>query len=137
MTGKYCMISGALSLCLVVVMGAFGAHALSPILTTHGSEIWDTAVLYQAIHGLGLLFIGVYAAHNSTEADAIRIKMIGWSFVVGILLFSGSLYLLATIHNDTVRQICGPLTPLGGLCFILGWILTLIEISKLRNLTHS
>jgi len=93
-----------------VLLGAFGAHALKPTLILNGSlEVWQTAVHYHFIHALVLLFLAL-----EEEAPC----WIGAVFAVGIVCFSGSLYLLAL----TGAAWLGPITPLGGLAFLAGWI---------------
>ncbi|MDQ8204200.1 DUF423 domain-containing protein [Pelagicoccus sp. SDUM812003] len=102
---------------LGIVLGAFGAHALKDLLAENGSaESWRTAVLYHLIHAVALLAV-------VSRGSSLRAK---WSvplWVLGILLFSGSIYGLAL----TGWKLLGPITPLGGLAFIAGWILLAIE----------
>lgn len=93
-----------------VALGAFAAHALKPHLTELGTiEIWRTAVLYQFVHAMALLAIG--------QRDQVSRKTVIF-FGTGILLFSGSLYVLAW---NPAWVMAGPLTPLGGLLFLAGW----------------
>ena len=92
-----------------VVLGAFGAHALQERLTAFDTvKIWSTASLYHLVHSVALLVI---------SRDYAVYKMAWWSFFVGVLIFSGSLYLLAVTD---IRWL-GAITPLGGLGFLLGW----------------
>ena len=108
-----------------VVLGAFGAHALADVLTPSAAAVWDTAVQYHLIHALALLCCGVLArnaAHGWLTAA-------GWAFVVGIFLFSGSLYLLSLGGP----RFLGPVTPLGGLAFIVGW--TALAVSAVSRRT--
>ena len=94
---------------LSVVLGAFGAHALKDLLGRNGTAgVWQTAVFYHFIHAV-MLF--VLAERKPFPAVA------WWGFLIGILFFSGSLYLLAL----TGTPILGAITPIGGLCFIAGW----------------
>ena len=105
-------IIGATFALLAVALGAFGAHALKEPLIQHGSlDVWKTAVDYQMWHALALLLI---ASKPTTFKHA---ALTTWAFSVGILLFSGSLYWLSL---DGPRWL-GPITPLGGLSFMLGW----------------
>ncbi len=106
---------GSLVLFLGVVLGAFGAHALTPVLSPEAKHHYQTAVLYHFIHGLGLLAVGWLAI---LKPDDAAVRHAGWAFVVGILLFSGSLYLLSL----TGMKKLGMITPLGGLSFLLGWL---------------
>lgn len=94
---------------LAVALGAFGAHGLKTLLTQNGTvAIWEKAVLYHFIHAV-MLFI--LAERKTFPAVA------WWSFLAGILFFSGSLYLLAVTN---VRWL-GAITPIGGIAFLLGW----------------
>ncbi|MDJ0806524.1 MAG: DUF423 domain-containing protein [Gammaproteobacteria bacterium] len=104
---------GALSGLLCVMLGAFGAHGLQNQLPADHLEWWHKAVDYQAIHSLALLATGLLAL----QSRSAFLTWSGWSFLFGILIFSGSLYLLALTG---FRQL-GLLTPLGGLAFICGW----------------
>ncbi len=94
---------------LAVALGAFGAHALKPLLTQNGmAAVWETAVFYHFIHAV-MLF--VLAERKPFPAVA------WWSFLVGIVLFSGSLYLLAATNMHWL----GAITPVGGVSFLIGW----------------
>ncbi len=95
-----------------VAMGAFGAHGLKSILTEYQLDIYKTAVSYQMWHSLLLAVIAMLPVHN-------LLRWAGWSLVAGIVLFSGSLYLLAIFN---IRWL-GMVTPLGGLAFLIGWAL--------------
>jgi uncharacterized membrane protein YgdD (TMEM256/DUF423 family) len=111
MTPALCLRLAAISGFLAVALGAFGAHGLKGILTQHQTaDIWEKAVLYHIFHTLALLFL----ASRPTVPKGAAV-----SFVVGICLFSGSLYLLAALN---VRWL-GAVTPLGGVAFLLGWVL--------------
>jgi uncharacterized membrane protein YgdD (TMEM256/DUF423 family) len=115
---------------LAVILGAFGAHALKEKLDAYQLEIFNKGVQYQFYHVIAL-FAVVFLA------DKIQPKTLtfaGWFFTSGILFFSGSLYLLATrslLGTDALTPVLGPVTPLGGLCFIIGWILLLVSFTKL------
>ena len=105
---------------LAVILGAFGAHGLKSVVNDESLSIWAKGVEYQFYHVFALLFLSTFAR--------FRNKLIDWSyycFTAGIFLFSGSLYLLATrdLLNINFVNYIGPITPLGGLFFILGWIL--------------
>ena len=82
---------GAISGCLVVIMGAFGAHALNEILDEYGKSIYNKAVLYHMFHSIVLLILGLI---NKIQPE-FSLSISGWSFVFGIILFSGSLYIIA------------------------------------------
>ena len=100
----------AAALCfLAVALGAFGAHALRPTIEAHGLiEAWNKAVFYHFVHGLALLMLAFWAKASRGP---------WWLLFAGIVLFSGSLYLMAL----TNLRLLGAITPLGGLCFLVGW----------------
>ncbi len=123
-------IIAALYGALAVILGAFGAHALKEKLDAYQLEIFNKGVQYQFYHVIAL-FAVVFLAE---KIQPKTLTFAGWFFSVGILFFSGSLYLLATrslMGTDTLTPILGPVTPLGGLCFIIGWILLLVSFTKL------
>ena len=96
---------------LSVALGAFGAHSLRSTLESRGMvDVWNKAVFYQFIHGIALLVLALYGTINRGAC---------WLLLAGILLFSGSLYLLALIPQ--ARNWLGPVTPIGGLCLLAGW----------------
>ena len=109
---------GAIAAGLGVVLGAFGAHALKSRLTPDLLAIFETGVRYQMYHALALLAVG-WAA---TRWASPWVNTAGWTFTLGILVFSGSLYLLAL----TGARWWGALTPIGGLAFIFGWLSLLL-----------
>jgi uncharacterized membrane protein YgdD (TMEM256/DUF423 family) len=104
---------GALNAALAVALGAFGAHGLQETLSPRALQTWHTAVDYHGFHALGLILIGLL---TTTTPQASRA---GWWLLAGIVLFSGSLYLLAL----SGFRLLGMVTPLGGLCFLAGWLL--------------
>ncbi|MBK9794802.1 MAG: DUF423 domain-containing protein [Sphingobacteriales bacterium] len=123
-------IIAALYGALAVILGAFGAHALKEKLDAYQLEIFNKGVQYQFYHVIAL-FAVVFLAE---KIQPKTLTFAGWFFTAGILFFSGSLYLLATrslMGTDTLTPILGPVTPLGGLCFIIGWILLLVSFTKL------
>ena len=99
-------------------MGAWGAHGLETYLGHSNISAWGTAVLYQLIHAIVLLCIGVLSHINSIRALAIAT----WLIIAGVLLFSGSLYGM-TLGAPTWL---GPVTPLGGICLVSAWVALLI-----------
>ena len=105
--------AGAVLCGLGVVFGAFGAHALAGRLSTEMLAVFDTGVRYHFIHALGLLAV----AWAASRWPSGLVGAAGWLFVVGIVIFSGSLYLLAL----TGARWLGAITPIGGLCMIAGW----------------
>ncbi|MDB5227056.1 MAG: putative small rane protein [Bacteroidota bacterium] len=115
---------------LAVILGAFGAHALKDKLDAYQHTIYEKAVSYQFYHVAALLGV----AFLSSKIQTRTLLYSGWFFTAGILLFSGSLYLLSTrslTGMNAITPILGPVTPLGGLCLIIGWILLLISFTKL------
>ncbi len=114
---------------LAVIFGAFGAHYLKTIFTPELISSFETGVRYQIYHAFALLFIGLYAKYNTSSL----IKPAFFCMLFGILLFSGSIYLLCFLKSTNTLGLSGIgiLTPLGGLCFIGGWVLLLV--SSLRN----
>ncbi|MCG3157190.1 MAG: hypothetical protein DKINENOH_03822 [bacterium] len=99
---------------LSVALGAFGAHALKATLDAYGRGIYEKAVQYQMFHTAALLLVGLLQGQHPT----LSLQPAGWGFVLGMLLFSGSLYLLAV----TGARWLGAVTPLGGLAFLFGWL---------------
>jgi len=114
---------GAVFAALAVVLGAFGAHALKTRLPANLLEVYHTAVQYHFWHALGLLAVGI-ALQQLPDAGWLRAA--GWLLTVGVVLFCGSLYLLALTN---VRWL-GAVTPLGGTAFILGWLAFAIAILR-------
>jgi len=109
-------------LAVAVGLGAFGAHALKDSLTTDQLVVWKTATLYQFVHGLALLVLSiVYQMRPSKWLWAAII-----SLLLGVILFCGSLYLLTTMGWRWL----GPVTPIGGLAFILGWIFAIFGLKE-------
>ena len=104
----------SLSGMLAVMFGAFGAHALRSRLDDYAMGVFQTAVQYHFYHSLALLAVGIVAL---SQPQTVLLKSSGWLFLIGILVFSGSLYLLGITG---VRWL-GAVTPLGGLAFIGGW----------------
>lgn len=115
---------------LAVVLGAFGAHALKEKLDAYSLEIFNKGVQYQFYHVAALLAV-IFLAD---KVPSKTLNYAGWFFTAGMLFFSGSLYLLATrslLGTDAISPVIGPLTPIGGLCLIIGWVLLLVSFSKL------
>ena len=122
---KTAALLGALS----VALGAFAAHGLKKILTTDDLQIFETAVRYQFYHVFALLTTGIlYAAFPG--------KLVAWAgklFITGIILFSGSLYLLCYVkYSEMPLNWIGAITPLGGVAFIAGWLMLFFAVLK-RN----
>ncbi len=118
MNGAFWMRAGALLGGLAVIAGAFGAHALRQryhleerLLTS-----FETGVRYQMYHALALLAVGLLALHGR---GGTALSVAGWCFLVGVALFSGSIYLLTLAIGPA--RLWGPITPIGGAALIVGW----------------
>ncbi|MBC1319000.1 DUF423 domain-containing protein [Listeria welshimeri] len=118
---KKTIIAGAVFAGLAVLLGAFGAHALKDVLGRYAST-WETGVQYQMFHAVGILIIGLLMEKQTS-------RLYNWAailFSVGIVFFSGSLYVLS-ISKVTIL---GAITPIGGVCFVVGWFLLILGVSK-------
>ncbi len=103
-----------------VGLGAFGAHALKATLTERGSlDVWHTATQYHLVHAVAMLATVIAAGTREDEQDRRSWIRCAWAFLVGVLLFSGSLYVLALGGPRWL----GPVTPLGGAALLVGWFL--------------
>ncbi|AKC77056.1 Protein of uncharacterised function (DUF423) [Mycobacteroides abscessus subsp. abscessus] len=118
---KLFIILGALCTMMSVGTGAFGAHGLEGKLSDKYMSVWEKAVNYQMYHGLGLIIIGVISGTTS-----INVNWAGWLLFLGVVFFSGSLYILAL----TQIRILGAITPIGGVLFIAGWLMLIISTFK-------
>jgi uncharacterized membrane protein YgdD (TMEM256/DUF423 family) len=121
---KAILIATGLSGLTAVAIGAFGAHGLRPLITPDELGMWEKGVQYQMYHTLAMF--GCYLYLNNSASKLIRNA--AYCFMVGVLFFSGSLYLLATRNLSHIpTMIIGPITPIGGLFFIAGWVLILVQ----------
>ena len=123
-TTKYFAIIGAFMMMLAVVFGAFGAHALKDILNEHMMDVYKTGVEYHFYHALGLFCVSFVSTFSKKTK---LIKFAGYFMFVGIVLFSGSLYILSYTGISWI----GIITPIGGLSFIVAWILLILSIGHL------
>jgi uncharacterized membrane protein YgdD (TMEM256/DUF423 family) len=122
MSGAFWIRIGAISAGLAVAAGAFGAHALEGKLDARAKEVFETAARYQMFHALALLAVGLLALR---ARPGRALDLAGWAFLIGAVLFSGSLYALAL----TGIRWLGAITPLGGVGFLVGWTaLTLFRV---------
>lgn len=121
---KVAAISGALA----VILGAFGAHSLKGSLTAEQLQVYETGVRYQFYHTLAILMSGLLLRSYGSGL----FKTAGYFFLAGIVCFSGSLYLLSTraILGIEDWAFLGPVTPVGGLFFICGWIILFTGANK-------
>ncbi len=116
---KRIILTAAIYGCLAVIFGAFGAHALKVRIHSDELATWNTGVQYHFYHTFALLFLATFARFKNNI-----INFASYCFNVGIILFSGSLYLIATesLFGVNFSTFLGPITPIGGVLFILGWI---------------
>jgi len=120
--------TGSILAALAVMAGAFGAHALKNVLNDKYMHTYQTAVTYHFFHSLAIILCGML--HSSVHARHIRVAY--RFFLVGLILFSGSLYVLSIFAGtgyDTFTRI-GAITPFGGLCFISGWLMIAFAVRK-------
>jgi uncharacterized membrane protein YgdD (TMEM256/DUF423 family) len=115
MTPRAALIVAPLLMFVAVAAGAFGAHALKSRLAPDMLSTWQTAVLYHALHALGLFGVALLMLHWPERSD---LSLAAWLMIAGIVLFSGSLYALAL---SGIRPL-GMITPFGGLSFLLAWL---------------
>lgn len=117
----------ALAGALAVILGAFGAHALKEKLEVSQLQVFETGVKYQFYHSFALIFTALLII-KFPEKTLLHYS--GWAFIIGVILFSGSLYLLSTkdLLGIASWKWLGPITPLGGLAFIVGWVCMLIAM---------
>ena len=127
---KFFIQLAALNGLLAVVLGAFGAHALKAKISADMLNTYQTAVQYHFWHALVLLAVGILAYQLPSSK---LLTGSGIAFAVGIVLFSGSLYVLATTELRHLGPMpVGLITPIGGMCFIVGWLLLLISSAQLK-----
>lgn len=126
---KRIILTAAILGILAVCLGAFGAHALKVRVSADALGLWKTGVEYHFYHTLALLFLGLVPAGNQRY-----IRIGGRCLLAGIILFSGSLYLLALreVLGGGYGSILGPVTPIGGLLFITGWFCIFLAALKTK-----
>ncbi len=123
---KRFLISASLAAFLAVALGAFAAHGLRSRLDEHMMEVFQTGVRYHFFHAIGLSLIALLAKQYP---DSATLGWAGWLMLVGILVFSGSLYLLAL----TGLTWLGMITPLGGLSFLVSWLILAVFAYREAN----
>jgi len=123
---KKFLTAGAIFAAIAVIGGAFGAHFLKTKLTPESLQTFETAVRYQFYHAFALIAVGILYK----EYPGKLLMLSGNLFIAGIILFSGSLYLLCGL---TSMKWIGAVTPLGGLCFIAGWVLMAVNFIKQKS----
>lgn len=120
---QFFLAAGALLGALSVGIGAFGAHGLKNLLVETGRlETFETAVKYQFYHTLAIMMVGIWLQHHMDK----QVVWAGIMFMAGILIFSGSLYVLCLTNIKWL----GAITPIGGLAFIAGWVLIFLAAIK-------
>ena len=115
-------IAGSVLAGLAVATGAFGAHGLQKMVTPERLETWEKAARYQIYHALALLLLAWAITHWPEQAKLLSTG--GWLFIAGVVLFSGSLYLLVLSEITAF----GAITPLGGVAFVAGWLCLVIAV---------
>lgn len=125
---KLFMIVGTILAGLAVALGAFGAHGLKKIADAETVAIYQTGVQYQMYHALALLMVALFYDKIANSFTGYA----GFLFIGGVVLFSGSLYFISSLKamNKVIPTAVGIMTPIGGLLFILGWIMLLIAIIR-------
>ncbi|MBN8588226.1 MAG: DUF423 domain-containing protein [Rhodothermia bacterium] len=113
-SSKLFLVVGALLAGISVAIGAFGAHGLKSMVTPERLQVFEIGVRYQMYHALALLFVGW-----TMRTASVDLLLVGWLFIAGIALFSGSLYIL--VLGDFARL--GMVTPLGGVAMIAAWVI--------------
>lgn len=129
------LVAGGIFMFTGVMFGAFGAHTLKAKIDAYSMDIFEKGVFYQFVHALALLLVPLVVKGNA-------LKWIFRCFIFGILMFSFSLYLLAIRQflSDSFISFVGPITPIGGVMFLVGWLVFLLAIwkkSDLKNISDS
>jgi uncharacterized membrane protein YgdD (TMEM256/DUF423 family) len=125
---KPALIIGFICAALGVIIGAFAAHGLKPMMELSQQQTFETGVRYQMYHSFALILLGLLSAHINNNS----IHLATLFFALGILLFSGSLYALSLLQMNGKVGLggVGIITPIGGVFFILGWVYCLLAIFK-------
>jgi len=119
---RFFFLSGAVAAFIAVALGAVGTHSLKTKLSADMLNIFEIGVRYQMYHALGLIAV----AWATTRWPEANLNAAGWAFIVGIVVFSGSLYLLSA----TDIRWFGAITPIGGLAFLIGWAILIWSIGR-------
>ncbi len=114
------LVIGTISGFLVVILGAFGAHGLKDILDEYGKSIYEKAVLYHMFHTMAILILGLI---EKIQLE-LQLSLAGWAFIFGIILFSGSLYVLAVTG---IKSLC-MFTPFADVFFLIGWVSLFLKV---------
>ena len=127
MFSRWVLSAGAGFSLLAVILGAFAAHGLKTVLDAQQLALFETASKYQMYHALALLVVGVMLTNPQFSRSLLKLAAL--AFILGIILFSGSLYLLALVGVSWL----GAITPLGGIAFLSGWLIMMIAALKLAR----
>lgn len=119
---KVYIIIGSISAFIAVLLGAFGAHMLKSKVQIEDLTIFETGVRYQMYHSIALILLGIIGFHFSEDITKVPAIL----FILGIIIFSGTLYFLVL----TNIRFLGAFTPIGGMCFLVGWLLLAFNIFK-------
>ncbi|MEZ4921826.1 MAG: DUF423 domain-containing protein [Crocinitomicaceae bacterium] len=122
---KPIVITASILICLSIIFGAFGAHSLKDLVEAGALEIFDKGVKYQMYTGLALLAIGLTADKSNFELK--------WFFrltLIGVIIFSGMLYLLTFKEYNESLKICGAIVPIGGTLMIISWIILIVKLIR-------
>ena len=127
---KKMLIIAAIFAALSVILGAIAAHFLEQYLTDKMLKVFETAARYQMYHSLAIALCGILFYNNSIKAFKIAFYL----FIVGIVLFSGSLYALSllSLQQKISLHFVGAITPIGGICFIMGWAFIAMGVNKMK-----
>lgn len=125
---KFFIIAGAINGFLSVALGAFGAHLLEGRVADKYLATWETAVQYQMFHALALVAIGILMS-SKLLGPVSQLNVAGYLILAGIIIFSGSLYVLSL----TGIGILGAITPIGGVAFLIGWVMLIVAAVKYAN----
>jgi len=128
-TAKLFLVLGCIAALLAVALGAFGAHALKARIAPELMAVYKTGVEYHFYHALGLILVGLAATQLP---DSAYLRGAGWAMLAGIVLFSGSLYLLALTGISWL----GAITPVGGVAFLAAWALFALAILNAQGIHH-
>lgn len=124
---RWPLVLGCVFALTAVMAGAFGAHGLRGVVSPRGLEVFQTAVTYQVYHSFALIVVAILSGLGIAGNPGRKLLSVGASFfAAGIVLFSGSLYLLVLTQMSWL----GPVTPLGGVCFMVGWALLVTAVLK-------
>lgn len=124
---KKFIITGSFLGALAVILGALAAHQVKKIYAPNELQVFETAVKYQMYHSLALVLTGILYR----EFPVKQVRWAGALFIAGIILFSGSLYAICQlIFMDMSAKFIGPVTPIGGVCLIAGWLFLAVGIAK-------